>query len=207
MPLVLLLHGRTGDEHSLWQFSKLFVKIPSLIVSLRAPINDPDGGYTLWEIGDRLHYAPGTPFVTQAMIDSGIAVIDKFIAGLLSEFSLDTKKIFGVGFSQGGMAVSYLSLIKPELFRGVALLSSALATVLNPGLEIPLFKDDERKPSCFIGHGNADPIIYVHHAKQTAEFLKSRGSEVELVIDETKHKIGPKSAIALQGWYEKMNRY
>ena len=205
LPLVVLLHGRTGDEKFIWQFGRLFSEIPAIIVAPRAPVIDPDGGFTWWEIGDQVNKAPGTPFVVNEMINAGARAIDDFIQGILEEFIVDEKRIFGIGFSQGGMAGSYLSILKPKLFYGIGLLSSALPVVLNPDIKFPVVSLEEHRTNYFIAHGILDRIIEIKYAYKTMELLQARSFEAELVTEEVSHKVGSNGMKALTKWFQRLN--
>jgi len=49
-PVVVLVHGRSGDSRAMWVFSKALEETKPLVVAPQAPYQDPLGGYTWWPI-------------------------------------------------------------------------------------------------------------------------------------------------------------
>ncbi len=47
-PVVLMVHGRAGNESVMWVFSKALEGIKPIVVSPQAPLVDPIGGYSWW---------------------------------------------------------------------------------------------------------------------------------------------------------------
>ena len=114
---LLLLHGWTGDENSMWVFSS---KAPddTWIAAPRAPHTAEQGGYS-WRM---LH--PGTwglPTLNdlKPAADSLIRLVDEVSASV----GIDATQFDVAGFSQGGALTNVLALLYPQRIRTAAVLA------------------------------------------------------------------------------------
>lgn len=202
-PLVVLVHGRAGEANVMWVFSKALVNIKPVVVSPQAGIVDEIGGFSWWSVA----------------ADKNLSEEEKIkeildVAGRLKKFILECHRVYGTnpeetyvaGFSQGGAVAACLGLIKPNFFKGVALLSSFIPVTLTNNLEsiAPEAKGKENLTKYFLFHGTKDPIIGFERAEKTAEFLKCIGVEYEMCSDEVAHKVSSSGINALKVWFEGM---
>ena len=177
--LLVMLHGWTGDENSMWVFAS---KIPAqmAVLSPRGHYPAPEGGYTWREI------RPGT---------WGLPVIDDLrpSAGLLISFIDDWSKMMGIsanqidlmGFSQGA-ALSYtVALLYPERIRGLAVLSG----FIPGGAEKLLAKRTLEGKPVFVTHGRQDDMIPVEQARKAVANLKGTGVRVTYCESDGGHKV------------------
>src|SRR5215510_8801529 len=93
----------------------------------------------------------------------------EFLNNALQQYSIDSKKLAILGFSQGGVMAYSLGLGEPERFAGLAALSSWLPKDLLSAL--PDVPATEQLP-VFIQHGKKDQAIDVGRARQSVETLR-----------------------------------
>lgn len=199
-PLVLMVHGRAGNESVMWVFSKALESTKPIVVAPQAPIADPIGGFSWWLMAHDPDSESPAPSST-AMEDLRIPLeqLEQFIACLPQLYPVDLSEVYGFGFSQGGALLSSLSLRHPLMFRGVAVLSSFVPGVILKENSARFF---EALPDYYISHGTKDTVIPLERAQAAKEFLESKGAEVEYHTDDVGHKISTSGIRGLRTWIE-----
>lgn len=194
-PLILLVHGRAGDARVMWLFGRALSGFSSIVISPQAPLVDPLGGYSWWLIDSDVGTAsPDRRATTTEQLSPAIAALESFVHTCSAEFRVDARRIIGLGFSQGGALLSSLSLIRPELFSGVALLASFVPAVIL-----------DQVSRCgstkyFIAHGTEDEVVAYSYAERSRDALLDRGAAVEFYSDSVGHKVGSNALRGLKAW-------
>jgi phospholipase/carboxylesterase len=173
---ILLLHGFTGDENSMWVFTH---KLPakSLIIAPRGLYPLRSGGYSwLPPSSDPLGW-----------IDDYQFAIDILLEILTSEYfpGLSDNPIYVAGFSQGAALTYSISLTQPQRVKALA----GLAGFMPNGAEALARNQPLTAKPAFIAHGTLDEIIPVEQARKAVEILKLSGAEVTYCEDEVTHKM------------------
>ena len=124
--LLLLLHGWTGDENSMWVFVRNF-SLDYWIIAPRAPYATEPSGYS-W----RASRAPRAPQPDarswpsledfHASADALIALVDDYAA----QHQMDARQFDVIGFSQGAALTNAIALLYPERVRRAGVLSGFL---------------------------------------------------------------------------------
>ncbi len=194
--LVVLVHGRAGNDQVMWTFSKVLENTKAVVVAPQAPLADAKGGWSWWLVdgnkepvdvgGDDLFAATST--------------LASFLDRFCEYHKLTPRVIIGIGFSQGAAVLSALSLTKPSLFSGVAMLAGF---VPHAGFEASLKTERASQPHLFVAHGTMDEVIPLDVAENGVLVLKSLGFQVELVTDTVGHKVGVNAQRSLRYWLEK----
>ncbi|MGE5071802.1 MAG: alpha/beta hydrolase [Anaerolineae bacterium] len=189
--LLLLVHGWTGDENSMWVFAH---NLPASyhIVAPRAPYVTRPSGYS-WrpqESGD--HDRPTFEQLHPAA-DALIQGIDAYA----SANHIDSSSLDAMGFSQGAALVGSLSLLYPARIGRAALLAGFLPEGAQP-LVGPRPLDG--KPF-FVGHGTRDERVPVAEARRSVELLERAGATVVYCEDDVGHKLGLKCLHALRAFF------
>jgi len=177
--LLVLLHGWTGDENSMWVFAR---KLPAQVAVLapRGSYVAPEGGYTWREI------RPGT---------WGLPVMDDLRAsaealiGFVDDWSqaagVSPNQIDLIGFSQGA-ALSYtLALLHPERIRALV----ALSGFMPGGAEDLLARRPLAGKPVFVAHGRQDNMIPVEQAHRSVALLEGSGARVTYCESDGGHKV------------------
>ncbi len=193
-PLMLLLHGWTGDEDSMLVFAG---KLPpaAWLVAPRGLYAATQGGYS-WSPPRTRKGWPGLDDFRPAVQ----ALLELLTPAHFPGAALDRVDL--VGFSQGTALAYAFALIQPQRVRAVAGLSGFLpdgvATFL--GSEKPL----QGKP-VFVSHGAQDDIVPIDMARRSVEFLQQAGAEVTYCEDEAGHKLGADCFSALGSFFAKFS--
>jgi len=177
--LLLMLHGFTGDENSMWLFAR---DLPShyWIVAPRAPHTAAPSGYS-WRPLQADNF--GRPNLEQ-LRPSAEALIKLIDAYQLSA-GLEVRVFDVMGFSQGAAMSNLLAFLYPERIRK----SGILAGFVPGGLdELVARRPLEGKPF-FVAHGTKDETIPVDRARTSIEILEQAGAHVTYCEDEVGHKV------------------
>lgn len=175
-PTILLLHGWTGDENSMWIFAS---RLPQgvLLIAPRGPYASPLGGYgwhpyttRVWPRTDE--FRPAIQALKQLLIPENFPTAD------LSRLHL-------VGFSQGAALAYTFTLLHGEQVTSLA----GLSGFMPDGAEA-LVKDGSlgSKP-VFIAHGSLDDLVPVDRARKAVELFQKAGTQVTYCEDEVGHKL------------------
>lgn len=177
--LLVLLHGWTGDENSMWVFAR---NLPAQVAVLapRGPHVAPEGGYTWREIRTETWGLPGLDDLRR----SAEALIG-FIDDWSQAAGVSANQIDLIGFSQGA-ALSYtLALLHPERIRALA----ALSGFMPGGAEDLLARHPLAGKPVFVAHGRQDNMIPVEHARRSVALLEGSGARVTYCETDGGHKV------------------
>jgi len=177
--LMLLIHGFTGDENSMWVFAR-DVSPQYWIVAPRAPYAGEPSGYswrpTQFDSLNRLSL--------DQLRDSAEALIH-----LVDEYAASSgfdARVFDVmGFSQGGAMSSLLAFLYPQRIRKIGILAGFVPSGLE---ELVSQRPLEGKP-VFVAHGTKDETVPVDRARASIETLEQAGANVTYCEDEVGHKV------------------
>lgn len=181
-PVILLLHGFSGDENSMWAFAN---KIPkeSLVISLRAPFSSHGvglGGYT-W-INQPLQYWPVYQDFFPAVEEIKLHIQN--LASYYPQVNFDYLSI--VGFSQGGAVGFALANTFPGTVNKLALLSSFLPDACEGFLDNQTFQEMQ----VFIAHGEKDEIVDIALAEYAANILSDLSPNLVFCRSDVGHQLG-----------------
>lgn len=165
-PTLILLHGRGTDEHDLLGLSPFFDP-RLLVVSIRAPIEFPYGGYTWFDLDEN-----GSANIDQVLENS-----KKFFDWLNDfrhRYPVHPDHIFLFGFSMGAMMSLILSLSSPTEFQGIIAHSGFLFEHERLGYQW----SNTTHLSYYLAHGIQDPIVPVALGRQSYQRLKQERVKV-----------------------------
>ena len=189
--LLLLLHGYTGDENSMWVFAR---DLPSRcwMVAPRAPHFTEPGGFS-WRPPQ-----PGTfgrPSLEQ-LRDSAealIALVDAYSASV----GLDASTFDVMGFSQGAAMSNLLAFLYPQRIRKTGI----LAGFVPSGLEELVPQRPLLGKPFFITHGTKDEMVTIDRARASIALLEQAGAQVLYCEDEVGHKVSVTCLRALRDFF------
>ncbi len=187
--LMLLLHGWTGDENSMWIFTP---RIPGhyMILAPRGITSTQLGGYG-WENAGVAGWPKAGDF--QDAIQGLLGLVDSI------DFpGLDTGQIDVMGFSQGA-ALAYTMLLNyPARIGKLAGLSGFLPDGLRD--EIAMRRLEGKK--IFVSHGTRDDMVSLDSARSAVRDLKSAGSEVIYCEEDVGHKLSVGCFRAMDAYFD-----
>lgn len=197
--LLLLIHGLSGDENSMWVFAK---DLPShyWMIAPRAPQPAEPTGYT-WRPLSSPDSTPasglrfGLPTVHQfrASAEALIRLVDAYqqSAGIeASEFDV-------MGFSQGAVMCNLLAFLYPQRIRKVGI----LAGFIPDGLEELVSRRPLEGKEFFVTHGTKDETVTIDHAHAAIKILEQAGARVTYCEDNVGHKVSVACVQALRKFF------
>jgi len=192
-PVILLLHGWTGDENAMWVFANRLPR-SSLLIS-------PCGLYPAQPSGYGWH--PVSSNEAWPRVEDFKPAIERLL-DLLTTMrfpNMDLSQISLVGFSQG-TALSYtFALMYPERVTAVAGLSGFLPEgAFDLVSSRPLLGK-----RIFIAHGTRDELVSVERARLAVELLKQAGAQVTYCEDDVGHKLSTSCFHGLQAFFSSMS--
>jgi phospholipase/carboxylesterase len=175
--VLLLLHGWTGDENTMWIFIRQVLP-GTLILAPRGLMNANPFGYGWFQSSDGLD-TPVSAY--QPAIDKLLSLMEKW-AGKMGDPSLPFDVM---GFSQGAAVAGVLSSQYPDHIRKAAL----LAGFLPPDLSGKLIDDSLKDRQIYIAHGTEDDIVPFSRAEEAAAVLSAAGAKITFCPSDTAHKL------------------
>lgn len=183
---LLLLHGWTGDENSMWLFAR---NLPgsSWIAAPRAPHKAREGGYSWRPLQPGSWGLPSLPDLRPAA-ESLLRLVDEVSASV----GVDAAQFDVAGFSQGGALANTLALLYPQRIRRAAV----LAGFMPGGVDDLLARRVLQGKPFFVAHGARDDLVPLERARQSVVLLEQAGAQVTFCQADVGHKV---SAGCLRG--------
>lgn len=185
--ILLLLHGWTGDENSMWIFTRNF-PAGYWIVTPRAPNTAQQGGYS-WRAP-----APRGSWPTVDLFRPSVAALLEFLEHFASANNLEASTVDVAGFSQGGALVLTLGALHPARVQKMGILAGfapeGAEQILTPGLF--------NGKNIFLAHGTLDKMVPIEMARRTIRLLAGAGAQVTYSESEVAHKLSADGLKALE---------
>lgn len=190
-PVLLMLHGWTGDENSMWIFTSRLPK-NALLIAPRGTVSAVGGGYSWYpKLNRTLPWFDDFLTAGEQLFET--VTINNFPTGDFSAVHL-------VGFSQGAALACTMSILYPERIASLAGLSGFLpdgsSAWLSPGRLIGL--------PVFLAHGTLDERVPVARARNAAAQLEQAGAQVTYCEDDVGHKLSAKCFHGLEAFYARV---
>ncbi len=188
--LLVMIHGWTGDENSMWVFTR---GLPSKywIIAPRAPHPAESKGFSWRPPQPQTFGRPSLETLLPAA-EGLIHLIDEYAASV----KLDARQFDLIGFSQGGAMVNVVGLLYPQRIRKMGV----LAGFLPSGLEDAIAKKTLAGKNIFVAHGTQDEMIPVDRARASMEELERAGAKITYCEDDVAHKLSSNCLRALESY-------
>jgi phospholipase/carboxylesterase len=208
-PVLLLLHGWTGDENVMWIFAS---RLPDnyLMIAPRGLYSSPLGGFG-WHEHRRQEWPSIEEFdpaieVLAELIEQGNGarpalsqVLEEVPGGQDAIEKMDLSKISLVGFSQGAALGYAFALRYPQRVH----LLAGLAGFMPENAEEMVEKKPLEGKRVFITHGTQDHMVPIEKARHTVELMQRAGSEVTYCEEQAGHKLSASCFRAMQVFFDK----
>lgn len=194
--VLVMIHGITGDETSMWVFGRKF-STSYLIIAPRAPFPAQPSGYSWRDVTKHpLQTDFGYPalHMLKSSADDLINLIDQYTASL----NIEAKQFDVIGFSQGAAMVSVLGMTYPNRINKMGVLAGFVPSGLDEYIE----KKSLAGKNVFVAHGSKDETVSIDRAYASIELLKQAGADVSFVEDEVGHKLGANGMKALEEYLQ-----
>ena len=200
--VILLLHGWTGDEGSMWIFSS---RLPAdaWLIAPRGLFPSSIGGFSWYP--ETSHRWP--------ILDQLLPAAEKLAAVLTTEsfpeihfaqpsrMEVRARPLSVVGFSQGAALAFTFGLFSPERVKAVAGLSGFLPEEFERHIESLPYEGIQ----VLLAHGKRDDIVPVAKARQAVELLIRAGAQVDYCEDEVGHKLSAACFRSLEVFFQDLS--
>jgi phospholipase/carboxylesterase len=192
--VLLLLHGWTGDENSMWLFTK---EIPKdyWVIAPQAPYSAGEKGYSWRKIDQSQTW--GLPNINE--FQDTLGTLMDMLNGWASLNSINMKTIDLMGFSQGAALVCAILLLGRENVSRAACLAGFMPeggrSIARPGIL--------KGKKIFVSHGIGDEIIPLNRGQEMVKILKYAGADVDLCAEDVGHKVGINCFKGLKEFFNK----
>lgn len=190
--LMLMLHGWTGDENSMWVFGRDLPPNYSLLAP-RAPHAARPSGYSWRPYVEGTHGRPSAEMLRPSA-EALICLVDEYSASV----GVDASQFDVMGFSQGAAMTNLLSLLYPQRIRRVGVLAGFVPGGLD---ELAAARPLTGKPF-FIAHGTQDELVPIERARQSIALLETAGAQVTYCEAEVGHKVSADCMRALKKFFQ-----
>lgn len=190
-PILLMLHGCTGDENSMWVFAPRFLKNALMIA--------PRGIYTTKGSGYSWHPEISRPW---PWVNDFIPTVEKLF-DTISRKNIpdgDFSELHIVGFSQGAALAYTMAILYPERIASLA----GLSGFLPDGASALMGTERLKGLPIFITHGTQDDLVPVERARMSVDILQKSGAIVTYCEDNVGHKLSTKCFRGLEAFYERV---
>jgi phospholipase/carboxylesterase len=189
--VMILLHGWTGDETSMWLFARN-LRSDYWLVAPRAPFSAPQGGFSWRPSNPTSTYPP-----TYEQLRPSAAMLFDFIERWGIANSVNVTQFDMMGFSQGAAMTLAFALTYPQHVRKIGILAGFPPLEMEPLIQsTPL----EGK-AAFIAHGTADELVHVENARQSISILERAGASVTFCESDVGHKVSAECLRALEEFF------
>jgi phospholipase/carboxylesterase len=189
--VLILVHGRTGDENSMWIFARNFPP-DYWIVAPRAPYPARPGGFSWLQTAAGADHSHALSDY-QASAESLIGVVDRY-AG---DKHLDADHLDLLGFSEGAGLAATLALSHPARIRRLGILAGFIPT----GAEKLLVSLPLKGKPVFVAHGSRDELVPVDRARRSVQLLEGAGALVTFCEADVGHKVSSECLHALEAFF------
>jgi phospholipase/carboxylesterase len=181
---LLLLHGTGGNEHDLLSLGRSLDPEAALL-SPRGKILENG----LPRFFRRL--AEGV-FDEEDLIQRSNELAD-FIDEATTSYSLDSERIYAIGYSNGANIAASLLLLRPGVLTGAALLRAMVPL-------IPEIMPKLSGVSVLLLSGRYDPLVPEENARHLAAMLTDAGAAVALHFENAGHQLTEQTFEATRQW-------
>jgi phospholipase/carboxylesterase len=177
--LLLLIHGLSGDENSMWIFARNFPGNVAVLAP-RGIYVAREGGYTWRKVRPEMQGLP----VMEELRPSADALIG-FVDDWSKMDGVTAKQIDVIGFSQGAALTYTLAILHPDRIRALA----ALSGFIPRGAEDLLATGILAGKPIFVSHGRQDDMVPVELARRSVTLLERSGANVKYCETDGGHKV------------------
>ncbi|MBI3161781.1 MAG: hypothetical protein HYZ23_04695 [Chloroflexi bacterium] len=188
--LLVLIHGWTGDENSMWVFTR-GLSPNYWMIAPRAPHLAESSGFSWRPPHSRADGRPSFETLLPAA-EALIRLIDEYSASV----RVDARQVDLMGFSQGAAMVNVVGMLHPQRIRKMGV----LAGFVPSGLDEMVLKRPLAGKNIFVAHGTQDQMVPVDRARASIELLEQAGAQVTYCEDEVGHKLSANCLRALENY-------
>ena len=193
-PLLVFFHGHGGSEEQILRLAPRLSRRNYICIGLRGPQT----------LGLRDDGRAGYGWGTEGQFDT---LLEEYVLRAVEQtrrhYHVHSERIYLAGFCEGASVAYRLGLTYPSKFGGIISLNGAMARHGGPLLRLP----EVRQLRVLIGHGIANAIVPLGHARADFRLLYTAGCAVRLHTYAATHRLHPDMLRDVNRWImEECNR-
>lgn len=188
VPVMLLLHGLTGDENAMWIFTRQLAN-KYILLSPRGLYPSPLGGFS-WHSHGHQEWPSVEDF--EPAIEAIMSITKP---GLLDRGNFS--KLYLLGFSQGAALAYTFALKNPDKVASFAGLSGFLPEDADELIQ----EHSLTGISGFITHGTQDDLVPIEKARKSVRVLEMAGAEVTYCEKDVGHKLSSECFREMESYF------
>lgn len=190
--LLVLIHGWTGDENSMWVFTRR-LSPDYWMIAPRAPHAADTSGFS-WRPAEAGTFGRPSIELLKPSAEALIQLIDGYAASV----KLDAQQFDIIGFSQGGAVVSAVGALYPQRVRKMGVLSGFVPYEM----ETIIHSKPLAGKNIFVAHGTKDETVTLERARASMELLEQAGATITYCEDDVAHKLSSKCLRSLEAYLQ-----
>jgi phospholipase/carboxylesterase len=196
--LLLLIHGWTGDENSMWVFTR-GLSPDYWMIAPRGPHPAESSGFS-WRPPQPMTFGRPSLETLLPAAEALIRLIDEYSASVTHGglCQVDASQFDLMGFSQGAAMVNVLGMLFPQRVRKMGV----LAGFVPSGLDEIIGKKPLLGKNVFVAHGTQDQMVPIDRARASIGLLEQAGAQVTYCEDEVGHKLSANCLRALEKYLD-----
>jgi phospholipase/carboxylesterase len=193
-PLLVFFHGQGGNEEQILRLAPRLSRRNYICIGLRGP----------QALGLRADGRTGYGWGSEGQFDTLLEdYVFRAVEQTRRHYHVHSERIYLAGFCEGAAIAYRLGLNSPSKFGGVISLNGAMARHGRPLLRLP----EVRQLRILIGHGIANAVVPLSHARADARLLYAAGLAVRLHTYPATHRLHPDMLRDANRWVmEQCNR-
>lgn len=180
-PVLLLLHGVGANEGSLAALAAT-LDPRLLIILVRAPIQLGAHQYGFFNV----NFSAAGPVIHAEQAEQSRQELISFIQMLPEIYSIDPKRVWIAGFSQGGIMSASVALSSSGLVAGFGILSGRILPEIKPVLTDSISLSQLH---AFVSHGVSDSKLGIHFGRASEQLLQGLGVPVSYHEYDADHEV------------------
>ena len=189
--LMLMLHGWTGDENSMWVFVRNFPE-EYLLLAPRGPHPAPQAGFS-WRPPRADSF--GRPSLEDFRVSAGALV--QLVDAYAARHQVDASQFDVIGFSQGAALSNVLSCLYPGRIRRAGI----LAGFMPSGMDEIILQKPLNGREVFVSHGTQDNMVPIDRALASMSLLEQAGAHITYCEAEVGHRVSASCVRGLEAFF------
>jgi len=190
--LLLLLHGWTGDENSMWVFTRA-LSPDYWMIAPRAPHNADPSGYS-WRQNDPNTFGRPSAEKLKPAADALIQLVDEYSTSI----KVNAAQFDVMGFSQGAAMTNLIGMYYPQRVRKMGV----LAGFVPSGVEEVIKQKPLTGKNIFVAHGTQDQMIPIDRARASMALMEQAGAQITYCEADVAHKLSANCLRALETYLQ-----
>ena len=197
--LIIILHGYGANMKDLVSLSENIGDGKSIFVFPNAPF-EFQLSYQLYGYAWIFPPTMDSEEMPESMMDS-MRKLMVAVEMLIEDYKIKLPNVILGGFSQGAMMSASLGLIRPDIFKGIFMLSGMLLGESHLASKI----ESDNDQRVFISHGEFDSLVPFSNLNKIVKFLESYGYSPEFHKYPMGHELSLQSINDLRKWINSFN--